>query len=527
MTVFKKLKEKKYKKILLISPTSPREVGATKWLSPNLGIERVAGYLNANGHYAETYDTNLYKSLNTGPSLETKLREQKWDVVGFSVYEDTMSEDISNLLIASHHLPDALLVAGGPAAQFDYQTILDKSPARIVVLGEGEKPLLKIVEGFPLDEIPGIVVKNCNTPLTREEFKEVTETINYEQIPYELYWDYYLDFYRKSKQEITLELSQQIHTIRVYTRNYCPIGCKFCSSTNFLKSACGKKAISTADISGKDLLSLVKRIIKAHPRVETIYFTDDDFCSNRKRLIDFLHLVIEENLLVTFISFARIDDLDEEIISLMVKANFRTLNIGVENFQPEILKEYNKKLDLAKINENLELLNFYGIRPAVTFILCSPEAKLEWVENTTKCILEELEKETIYPGVNVTVQPQKGACFYDEYHEFEIQQKPVPGTDMFIKRVHFIKCADPEVREFQYRFLQRWTHFIDEISRKEKGHLNSQRQSALKLKLILEVIEEIKSEREIPGRFRSSNMSADQRDRLWSMLEKYSYGASL
>jgi len=527
LTAFKKLREKESKKILLIAPTSPREVGATKWLSPNLGIERVAGYLNAHGHYAETYDTNLYKSLKTGPLLEEKLKEQKWDVVGFSVYEDTMNEDISNMLIASQLLPDALLVAGGPAAQFDYQTILDKSPARIVVLGEGEKPLLKLVEGFPLEEIPGIVVKNYNTPLTPEEFKEVTEYINYEQIQYEIYWDYYLDLYRKNNQEITPELSQQIHTIRVYTRNYCPMDCRFCSSTNFLKSACGKKAIPLADISGKDLLSLVKRIIKAHPRVETIYFTDDDFCSSRKRLIGFLHLVIEEKLPITFISFARIDDLDEEVVSLMVKSGFRTLNIGVENFQPEILKEYNKKLDVEKINENLRLLNSYGIRPAVTFILCSPEAKLEWVENTTNRILEELEKETFYPGVNVTVQPQKGACFYEEYDEFEIQQKPVPGTDMFIKRVHFIKCTDPEVREFQYRFLHRWTHFIDEMSRKEKGHLNAQRQSVMKLKLILEVIEEIKSERGRSDQLRHSNMSKDERNGLWTMLEKYSYGASL
>ena len=527
MPIFKRLKEKRSKRVLLVTPTSPHDIGTTKWMSPNLGIERLAGYLNSNGHYAETYDTNLHKAVGGEPSLENKIKDTAWDVIGFSVYEETMPMDIENMMLASRIQPDALIIAGGHSAQFDYMTILDKSPARLVVLGEGEKPLLKLVNGEPLEEIPGIVLKNYNEPLTPEEFKHATESIDYERIPYEKYWNYYIDLFNKTGREISDELSQQIHTIRIYTRNYCPMGCKFCSSTNFLPKGCGKP-VRIADVSGQDLLLLIKRIIKAHPRVETIYFTDDDFCSHRNKLIEFLQLLNTAKLPVTFISFARIDDLDEEVVSLMVAAGFRTLNIGIESFQPEILKEYNKKLDPAVIGKQIALLNSYGMHPAVTFILCSPESRIEWIEDTAKRVLEELDKGTIHPGVNATVQPQKGSRFWEEYVEMETQLLHIPGTEHTIKREHFIKCTDPEVREFQYRLLYRWTNHIDRVSREESGgHLNSQTQSAMKLKIILDVIKEIKSERGSPDQTKYTNMSLEEKNKLWLTLQKYSYGASL
>lgn len=527
MYTLRKLKENRPKKVLLVTPTSYSEVGLTKWLSPNLGIERIAGYLKKHGHSVETFDTNLYHATKIGPSLKEKLKSHKWDVIGFSVYDDSIVNDIVNMNIALKECPEALIVAGGTGAQFDYQTILDKSPARIVVLGEGEKPLLKLLQGVPFEDIPGIVLKNYNTPLNENEFIEATKSIAYDRIPYEQYWDYYVDLYKKTGREITKELSQQIHTIRVYTRNYCPMGCKFCSSTNLIKEACGKNSVPLADISGNDLIRLLEKIIKAHPRVETIYFTDDDFTSVRTKLIEFLKLLIEKDLPLTFISFARIDNIDEEVVSLMKMANFRTLNIGVENFQEEMLNEFNKKLDLKSINNNLSILNKYGIRPALTFILCSPKAKLEYIENTAKRILDELKKKTIYAGVMTVVGPLKGSGFYEGCSDFEIQNIPIPNSKMFYKRVHFIKSYDPEVLEFQYRFLYRWAHFIKDLTKKGEDHFNSQVQSEMKLEVVLKVIDEIKSERENPQQLKFSRMSYEEKENLWNVLQKYSYGVSI
>ncbi|MDD2733780.1 MAG: radical SAM protein [Desulfuromonadaceae bacterium] len=501
----------------------------TKWLSINLGIERLSGYLNKYGHCSRTYDTNLFKAkaLVSQPSLQEILLSRRWDIIGFSVMEETLVEDISNMMMANRLCPDALVIVGGHAAQFDYQTILDKSPARIVVLGEGEIPLLQIANGTPLGDIPGIIVKNKAVPLSQEQFVEATLAIDYEQIPYEIYWDYYVQLYQSNNIKITDDISKMIHTIRIFTRNYCPMRCKFCSSTNFLNFASGRKMVPIVDITGKALIDLLKRVIAAHPRVETFYFTDDDFCCKKTALKEFCNLVIKENITVTFIAFARIDDLDNETIKLMKKAGFRTLNMGLENTHAEILKEFNKSYTPDVIDSNLELLHTHGIKPATTFILCSPEAKLEWIESNVRKIIDLMEKNYISPGINVCVQPQKGSRFHEEYSEFEAQMLAITGTNHLLKRNHFIKCTDLEAREFQYRFLHHWAQHIDKEAQIGGSHLNSQTQSAMKLKLILDIIAEIKSERGDPDRFKYSSMTAEEKDVLWNTLQKYSYGASL
>ena len=41
------LAEDRPKKVLLVAPTSPYVLGMSKWLSANLGVERLAGHLRA------------------------------------------------------------------------------------------------------------------------------------------------------------------------------------------------------------------------------------------------------------------------------------------------------------------------------------------------------------------------------------------------------------------------------------------------------------------------------------------------
>jgi radical SAM superfamily enzyme YgiQ (UPF0313 family) len=526
-----RLKEARSKKVLLVAPTSTHDVGMTKWLSVNLGIERIAGVLRKHDHHVETYDVNMYRAMGTGQgrddkSFEQKLREHDWDVVGFGVYEATMVNDFANMQLASEVRPGAVLVAGGHAAQFDYQEILDKTPCRIVVLGEGERPMLELLKGTALQDISGVVFRSNARPMDAAEFHEATHAIEYETLPYELLWDHYLKIYRDSGVEITPDLSRTIHTIRVYTRNYCPMNCKFCSSTNWLTFA-SKGRVKIADVAGAELVELLQRIIAAHPRVETFYFTDDEFCIVRDKLLEFLHAVIEAELGVTFICFTRIDDLDEEVISLMARAGFRTLNIGVESFQEEILREFHKSVSVDQIDRALDLLEKYGIRPSCSFILASPEARLEWVGNVARRIREEIQRGRLHAGVNATTQPQKGSGFFEEYGEFEIEHVEIPGTRMLVKQYHFVKCVDPEVREFQYRLLFRWAQFVEDYLERQKGHVTSQAQSIQKIDLVLELVDEIQRERGTAEQLRYTNKTREEKKRAWEVLARYSYGASI
>ena len=269
-------------------------------------------------------------------------------------------EDIKNTYLAKKICPSGLLVGGGVEAQFNYQNILDKTPCKMIILGEGEIPKLMLANGHNYNEIPGIVVKNQAKALSEELFNEATMTIPWENINYKDYWDVYKKMYAG---EWTKEVEESVNTVRIFSRNRCPIGCKYCSSTFQLTLATGGK-VPVVSQTEKSLIHVIQRIKDGHPNVKMIYLTDDDFIINKRSVIRFCKLVVEQKWKdLTFMAFARITDLNEEVISWLKKANFCKLNIGVESFSQDVLTEVGKRCDVSKIDPVLKLLKQYKKYP--------------------------------------------------------------------------------------------------------------------------------------------------------------------
>ena len=118
--------EKGQKKILIIGPQSDFSAAERSFMAPALGVIRLAGYLNKKGHHAEHYEPNIHMLTNEGISLEEMLKKHEWDVIGFSVLEETLINDVKNMYLANRILPKSVIIAGGIEAQFNYQTLLDK-----------------------------------------------------------------------------------------------------------------------------------------------------------------------------------------------------------------------------------------------------------------------------------------------------------------------------------------------------------------------------------------------------------------
>ena len=335
-------------KVLLVGPQSRKEDAERSFMAPALGVVRMAGFLNANGHEVKSIDPNLHMLTGKGASLAEELAGTDWDFIGFSILEETIIKDIENIYLAHRLCPKAVLVAGGIEAQFNYQTVLDKSPCTYVILSEGEVPLLKLVNGDPIHEIPGIVFKSKAQPLSQELFNDATSLIEWEKNTYEDYWDYYLSKYGDTATEENLK---EIHTVRVFSRNRCPIGCKFCSSTNQITWG-SEEPVPVISATEENLIETVQRIKDSHPRVRTIYLTDDDFCINKRSVIRFCERVIERDFGdLTFMCFARASDLTEEVCEWMKKANFRRLNVGIESFSETVLDEMGKRCDVQKFSK--------------------------------------------------------------------------------------------------------------------------------------------------------------------------------
>src|SRR5579872_2255005 len=179
--------------VLLIGPYDPH-CGEYTFLAPPLGVWRLAGVLQRAGVAARVFDPNC-TSMPVQRALERELLSEPWDIVGVSTTGMTLRFDLELAHIVRRVLPDALLLAGGMEATFRPELLFELGPFNLIVLGEGERPLLELVarlrEGRALGGIPGTAERSHDgrilsipqRALDREELREAIFSTPYEKMP--------------------------------------------------------------------------------------------------------------------------------------------------------------------------------------------------------------------------------------------------------------------------------------------------------------------------------------------------------
>ncbi len=389
--------------ILLVGPYDPH-CGEYTFLAPPLGVWRLAGVLQAHGLEAEVFDPNCCD----GPpqrALQRLLEGRSWTVIGISTTGMTLRYDLELAHLARRTVPSAFIVAGGMEATFNPELMFELGPFDRVVLGEGERPLLELAarlrSGQPLGGIAGTAERNAagqvlrlpQPALTREELREAIFNTPYEQMPYASYWERLETAYRtgalptKAAREARLA---EIRSVRLITLNYCPMGCTFCSSTNFLHEAQGSVA-SVARLDPEECLTMIRRIVATHPRVRTIIFQDDIFVFTRdRRVLPLCEAIVKAKASgeiprqLQFISTNRIDAMTVERLTALRRAGFRVLGFGVESFSPGTLAEFNKGQIHRHVDPMLEAALALGITPFLDLILTSPHGTLQDLAETLR-----------------------------------------------------------------------------------------------------------------------------------------------
>jgi radical SAM superfamily enzyme YgiQ (UPF0313 family) len=390
-------------RFLLIGPYDPL-CGEYTFLAPPLGVWRLAGVLESAGVEARVFDPNCCREAPPR-ALERELLAGPWDVIGVSTTGMTLRFDLELAHLARRVAPQALMVAGGMEATFRPELMFRLGPFDRVVLGEGESPLLELVarlrSGASLHGITGTAepgkdgdcLRMPQRALERAALRDAIFSTPYESMPYGRYWQRLEDAYRvgalptKAAREASLA---EIRSVRLITLNYCPMGCTFCSSTNFLHEAQGSVA-AIARLDAEECLQMMRRIVAAHPQVRTIIFQDDIFVFTQDRrilpLCEAIGAAKQRGDLpreLQFISTNRIDAMTPERLTAMRQAGFRVLGFGVESFSRNILAEFNKARIFPHIEPALASARELGITPFLDLILSSPRATLADVAVTLR-----------------------------------------------------------------------------------------------------------------------------------------------
>jgi anaerobic magnesium-protoporphyrin IX monomethyl ester cyclase len=486
-------------RVLLIGPYDPH-CGEYTFLAPPLGVWRLAGVLESAGVEAKVFDPNCCCEPPQR-ALERELQSGAWDIVGVSTTGMTLRFDLELAHIVRRVRPEAFIVAGGMEATFRPDLMFEIGPFDLIVLGEGERPLLELVArlraGQPVGGIAGTAERNkdgkiLSVPqraLNRTELRDAIYSTPYNKMPYSAYWDRLESAYRigalpsKAAREAHLA---EIRSVRLITLNYCPMGCTFCSATNFLHEAQGSVA-SVARLEADECLTMIERIVAANPRVRTVIFQDDIFTFTRDHRI----LPLCEGIVAAkhsgripahlqFISTNRIDAMSAERLAAMSRAGFRVLGFGIESFSKRVLAEFNKAQIHRHIEPMLSAALASGVTPFLDLILSSPHAALEDVGQTLREAYRWL-RAGCEIGMYPYVIPFSGSAFARDssllpqtHHALQ----RVAGTDIAWQQPVKMLPIDPIVTEAILRIESSFDAMLGEIE-EQTAHLPSRLRSLL------------------------------------------------
>jgi radical SAM superfamily enzyme YgiQ (UPF0313 family) len=370
------------KRTVLIGPMG----GTDKmYYAPPLGIYRLRSYLRSHGLECDCID----------PTIQEIPDLSQYDIIGYSVLGWSVDRSIEHA--NSLNLRDDQTVTyGGYEATFNYMPLIDKTNhGRVAItLGEAENALLHLATSDSIDAHPGIVWARDGqitsitpgSPLNGTQFADVTLNMEYEDIPYETYW-------RRNEERMGENFDpKESRVIRLYLKNRCGFTCSFCSSANFHVEATGEKP-PVLTINAENVTDLLVRLVKSFPDVRTFFFQDDEIFAPKTFIRDLLEEIVSRPELkdIEFICQGRLDAIHPTLLPLMEQAKFRTVILGLENFNQEILTELapGKLVGYKRYTEQIGKLLDFSLVPFINIILSTPNAKMDGIiQNLDRCLIE-------------------------------------------------------------------------------------------------------------------------------------------
>ncbi len=344
--------KKEYMKVVLVQ----------QYASPNFGVLALLSYIS---HHKINCEVVIW-SLERNP-VEA-LYELKPDLIGISLMTTEHYWMIEAVKSIRGRLPEVKIIVGGIHAFIYPEDILAVPGVDLVCNSDGEYVMLEVCHKLGEGKtdwglVKGLVYRDKDGAVRssgRADFFKYSPDIIEDRTPY------FSRYPVMSKDTVP----------RFIASRGCPYNCSFCYNSqirDIFKDADGNYLRYKYP---ENLIHEILNICSRYP-VESIFFVDDLFCSNRKWLSQFLDIYKKE-VNYPFMCTTRANIMTEELARMLADAGCQTISFGIETGN-EIIREriLNKKISDEQIISCGQIARKYGIQVQTANMFCLPDETLE------------------------------------------------------------------------------------------------------------------------------------------------------
>lgn len=340
-----------------------------------------------------------FNFFDTDDFILWEIKKCNPQIIGFSCYIWNIKKILDFSLKIKKIKRDTKIILGGPQVSPIAKTILEKNDQiDFIVRGEGEITFLELIKSLlqcdnDISKVLGITYRQNGRVIANAD-REIIQ--NLDSIPS----PYISNFINLKDKEVCLE-----------TQRGCIFRCHFC----YYNKGFDKIRFFSMERVKEDLSYLLEQKLKS------IYLMDPVFNLNMKRAKEICKFIIQNNKNnISFHTEIKAEFIDRDLAELFSKANVKYLEIGLQSTKGEVLSLVNRKSNIKKFVNGINLLKNYDFNAEVQLILGLPgdtfdsfRRSLEFALNLNPKILS-IFKLQVLPGTEIWNRARQLGIMYEE-----------------------------------------------------------------------------------------------------------------
>ncbi len=405
-------------KVLLIYPPYFLNTGLGAMMkSPPLPLLQLAAMIP--NHEVEIIDLNVIPELDYD-IIEEKI--SKFDMVGITCMSNMLNNALKLCELAKQH--DVTTVLGGfhPTLKPD---VIKYPNIDYIVRGEGEYTFKELVDGLNPVKILGLSYKK-NGECHHNKPRPFIPDLDILPYPRKDLVDY--------KPYITFGMPGDV----VETSRGCPFDCHFCCVSKFYGRTYRKKSP----------LRVIKELELVPKTQISVFFTDDNFTLDHKRVEEICNLIHERKLhrKLMFSCQARVDDIAQNLglVKKMAESKFFVFFMGFESLKQESLDIIKKQVKLPLFKKAIKNCHDNKILVFGSFIIGNIDETREDMLQLPK-LVKELKIDLAYatslipfPGTRLWDQAVANGWIDKDFDwtKFDLSEPIMRTPDLSKKEIH-------------------------------------------------------------------------------------------